>query len=71
MKLETKTEKGIEKILDQEAIVNQEEVNNDQQDIQKQQQEAPPKRTKEWIQKNHPSNQIIGDINEGIETRKV
>ena len=50
--------------------VHQEEVNNDQQDIQEQQEEAPPKRTKEWIQKNHPSNQIIGDINEGIGTRK-
>ena len=70
LKLETDAEKGIVKILEQEATINQEEVNNDQQDIQEQQQEAPPKRTKEWIQKNHPSNQIIGDINEGIGTRK-
>jgi len=70
LKLETETEKGTEKILEQEAIVNQEEVNNDQQDIQEQQQEAPPNITKEWIQKTHPSNQIIGDINEGIGTRK-
>lgn len=70
LKLETEAEKGIEKILEQEATVNQEELNNNQQDIQEQQQEVPPKRTKEWIQKNHPSNQIIGDINEGIGTRK-
>eukprot|EP00253_Pinus_taeda_P005134 PITA_05134 len=70
LKLETEAKKGTEKILEQEATVNQEEVNNDQQDIQEQQQEAPPKRKKEWIQKNHPSNQITGDINEGIGTRK-
>ena len=47
----------------QEVTINQEVVNNDHQDILEQQQEATPKRTKEWIQKNHPSNQIIGDIN--------
>ena len=56
LKLETKVEKDIEKILEQElATFNQEEVNNQHQDIYEQQQEAPPKRTKEWIQKNHPS----------------
>ena len=37
LKLETETEKSTEKILEQEASVNQEEVNNDQQDIQEQQ----------------------------------
>ena len=51
------------KILEQEATINQEKV-NDHQDMPEQQQKAPPKRTKEQIQKNHPSNQIIGDINE-------
>ena len=54
LKLEIEAEKGTEKILEQEATINQEEVNNDQQDMQQQQQQASPKRTKEWIQKNHP-----------------
>lgn len=45
LKLETEAKKGTEKILEQEATVNQEEVNNDQQDIQAQQQDAPRKRT--------------------------
>ena len=65
LKLETKDEKDIDKIVEQEATINEEELNNDHQDIPEQQQEAPPRRTKELIQKNHPSNQIIGDINEG------
>ena len=69
LKLETEAEKDTDKILEQEATMNQEEVNNDHKDIREQQQEAPPKRTKEWIQKNHPSNQIIGDINEGRNIR--
>ena len=64
MKLETEVEKEIVKILEQEATINEEEVNNDHQDIPEQQQESPPRRKKVWIQKNHPSNQIIGDINE-------
>ena len=69
LKLEIEAEKGIDKIVEQEATINEEEVNNDHQDIPEQQQEAPPRRTKEWIQKNHPSNQIIGDINEGRQLR--
>ena len=69
LKLEIEAEKYIDKILEQEATINKEEVNNDHQDIPKKQQEAPPRRTKEWIQNNHPSNQIIGDINEGGQLR--
>ena len=69
LKLETEVEKDTNKIVEQEATINKEEVNNDHQDIPEQQQEAPPKKTKEWIQKNHPSNQIIGDINEGRQLR--
>lgn len=46
LKLETEAIKGVEKFLQQEAIVNQEKVNNDQQDIQEQQKEDPPKRKK-------------------------
>ena len=61
--------KKTDKIVEQEATINEEEVNNDHQDIPEQQQEAPPRRRKEWIQKNHPSNQIIGDINEGRQLR--
>ena len=34
LKLETKAEKDTEKIIEQEATVNREEVNNDYQDIQ-------------------------------------
>ena len=69
MKLETKAEKDTDKFVEQEATINEEEVNNDHQDIPEQKQEYPPRRTKEWIQKNHPSNQIIGDINEGRQLR--
>ena len=65
LKLETEAEKDTNKIVEQEATINEEEVNNDHQDIPEQQQEAPPRRKKEWIQKNHPSNQITSDINEG------
>ena len=65
LKLETEVETDTDKIVEQEATINEEEVKNDHQDIPEQQQEARPRRTKEWIQKNHPSNQIIGDINEG------
>ena len=50
-----------------ETIVNQEEIRNDQQNVQ----ENSPKALKEWCQKNHPSNQIIGNINEGIGTRRI
>ena len=49
-----------------ETTVNQEEIRNDQQDVQ----ETYPKVLKEWCQKNHPSNQIIDKINEGIGTRR-
>ena len=69
LKLEREAEKDTDKILEQEATINQEEVNNNHQDIPEKQQEAPPRITKEWIQKNHPSNQIIGDINEGRQLR--
>ena len=69
LKLETEVEKDTNKIVEQEATINKEEVNNDHQDIPELQQEAPPRRTKEWIQKNHPSNQIIGDIKEGHQLR--
>ena len=69
LKLEIEAEKDTDKIVEQEETINEEEVNNDNQDIPEQQQEAPPRRTKEWIQKNHPSNQIIGDINEGRKLR--
>ena len=65
MKLETEVENDTEKFIEQEATIKQEEVNNDHQDIAEQQQESPSKRTKECIQKKHPSNQIIGYINEG------
>ena len=54
LKLETEAEKDTDKIGEQEATINEEEVNNDHQDITEQQQEAPSRRTKEWIQKNHP-----------------
>ena len=58
LKLETEAENGTKKIVEQEATVNQEEVNNDQQDIHEQKQEAPPKRTnngfkKKSIKSNH------------------
>ena len=69
LKLETEVEKDTDKIVEQEETINKEEVNNDHQYILEQQQETPPRRTKEWIQKNHPSNQIIGDINEGRQLR--
>ena len=46
LKLETEAEKDTEKIVEQEATINEEEVNNDHQDIPKQQQQAPPKRKK-------------------------
>ena len=69
LKLEIEAKKDTYKILEQEATINQEEVNNNHQDIPEKQQEAPPRITKEWIQKNHPSNQIIGDINEGRQLR--
>ena len=49
-----------------ETPVNQEEIRNDQHDVE----EVSPKGSKEWYQKNHPSNQIIGNINEGIGTRR-
>ena len=49
-----------------ETKINQEEIRNDQQDVQ----ENSPKASKEWCQKNHPSNQIINNINEGIGTRR-
>ena len=49
-----------------ETIVNQEEIRNDQHDVH----ENSPKSLKEWFQKNHPSNQIISNINEGIGTRR-
>ena len=65
LKLETEAEKDTDKIVEQEATINEEKINNDHQDIPEQQQEAPPRITKEWIQKNHPSKKIIGDINEG------
>ena len=38
LKLETEAEKDTDKILEQEANINQEEVNNDHQDIPEQQQ---------------------------------
>ena len=43
-----------------EITVNQEVIRNDQQDVQ----ENSPKALIEWCQKNHSSNQIIGNINE-------
>ena len=49
-----------------ETPVNQEEIINGQQDVQ----EVSPKGSKEWYQKNRPSNQIIGNINEGNGTRR-
>jgi len=50
-----------------ETTVNQEEIRNDQHDVQ----ENFPNILKEWCQKNHPSNKIIGNINEGIRTRRI
>ena len=38
LKLETEAEKDTEKILEQEATINQEEVNNDHRDIPEQKQ---------------------------------
>ena len=63
--------KKTDKFVKQEATINDEEVNIDHQDIPEQQQQAPPSREKGWIKKNHASNQIIGDINQGRQLRSL
>eukprot|EP00253_Pinus_taeda_P014397 PITA_14397 len=52
--------------LNKETATNQEEISDEQQV----EQETPAKAPKEWYQKNHPSKQISGDLNEGIGTRR-
>ena len=52
-------ESGEQEKSNKETTINQEEIRNDQQYVQ----ENSPKALKEWCQNNHPSNQIIGNIN--------
>lgn len=62
-KLEKVKEEALEQAkLNEETITNQEETRDERQ--------APSNIPKEWYQKNHPLAQVIGDLNEGIGTRR-
>jgi hypothetical protein len=48
--------------MDQEEITTKEE--------QEEEEQSPSKTTFKFVQKHHPENQIIGDVDAGIQTRR-
>lgn len=55
-----------------QTIVNQIEDSHieDEEQFDGEQEEAPSKSPNRYVQKNHPEDQIVGNRNEGVQTRK-
>jgi hypothetical protein len=63
----------MEQIFEQEAEDENEVEEEDEENptkAEEQVQKVPPKTTRRQVQKNHPSNQIIGNKDAGVETRR-
>jgi FtsZ-interacting cell division protein YlmF len=53
---------------DEEEVEGEDE--EDQTEVEEQVQQVPPKTPRKQVQKNHPSDQIIGNKDAGVETRR-
>jgi hypothetical protein len=57
-----------EEAKDEEEV--EEEDEEDQTEVEEKVQQVPPKTPSKRVQKNHPSDQIIGNKDAGVETRR-
>jgi hypothetical protein len=65
--------KSMEQLFEEEDEKEVEEENEDEENLTKvedQAQQVSPKTPRKQVQKNHPSDQIIGNKDAGVETRR-
>jgi hypothetical protein len=65
--------KSMEQIFEEEDEKEEEEEDEDEEnptEVEEQVQQVSPKTPSKRVQKNHPSDQIIGNKDAGVETRK-
>jgi hypothetical protein len=63
----------VEQVYEEEANDEEEvegEDEEDQTEVEEKVQQVPPKTPRKQVQKNHPSDQIIGNKDAGVETRR-
>ena len=65
--------KSMEQLFEEEDEKEVEEEDEDEEnpvEAEEQVQKVSPKTPRKWVQKNHPSDQIIGNKDAGVETRR-